>query len=97
MWEQLNRTDFGSLYTAACLRATAAAVIPQDSKTPVGEANKLAKEEADRAMSWLQQSVAAGLSDHEKLEKNAALIALREHDDFKKLLAEMKSRPAKKP
>ena len=60
MWEKLKRTDAGSLYNAACWRAVTAAVIEHDPKTPGADASRLAREEADRAMAWLKQAVAAG-------------------------------------
>jgi tetratricopeptide (TPR) repeat protein len=90
MWEKQNRTDATSLYDAACMRAVTAAVIPRDPKTPDADASRLAKEEADRAISWLQQAVAAGFKDAALLAKDPDLNTLRDRDGFKKLLSEMK-------
>ena len=60
MWEKLNRTDACSLYNAACYRAVTAAVLKQNPKTLAADAARLAEEEANRAMVWLKQAVAAG-------------------------------------
>ena len=50
--------------------------------------------EADAAMNWLKQAVAAGLNDVTQIEKDDDLKPLRSRQDFKKLLADLK---AKKP
>jgi eukaryotic-like serine/threonine-protein kinase len=78
-WEKLGRTGAADLYTAARLRAVAAAVGRRDPT--------LANEEADRAMGWLRKAVAAGYRDAERLRSDSDLAALRDRDDFKKLLA----------
>jgi tetratricopeptide (TPR) repeat protein len=78
MWEKLARTDAGSLYSAACFRAVTARLL----KDRPGDA----KAEADRAMAWLKQAVAAGFKDRAQMEKDSDLDALRARDDFKALL-----------
>jgi hypothetical protein len=83
MWEKLIRTDAGSLYNAACFRAVTAAV---QAKAPGADAARLAKEDADRAMDWLTKSVTAGYNDAAHMKKDTDLDALREREDFKKLL-----------
>jgi hypothetical protein len=90
-WEKLKRTDAVSLYTAARMRAVTAAVIRLAAKTPGADAARLAKEEADRAMAWLKQAVAAGYHDAAQLVKDKDLDALRDRADFQKLLAELKA------
>jgi hypothetical protein len=84
MWEALKRADAGSLYDAACMRAVTAAVL---QSTPDANAARLAKEEADRAMAWLKQAVAAGFNDAAHMKQDKDLDALRDREDFKKLLA----------
>ncbi len=86
MWEEFKRTDAASLYTAACLRAVTAAVVKADASTPTAEAARLAQVEADRAMAWLEQAVAAGYKDAAQIKDDKDLDALREREDFKKLL-----------
>ena len=50
---------------------------------------KIAKEEADKAMTWLTKAVAAGWKDAEHIKKDADLDSLREREDFKKLVADL--------
>jgi hypothetical protein len=45
--------------------------------------------QADLAMDWLQQAVAAGYKDVASLKKDTDLDPLREREDFKKLIAEL--------
>jgi tetratricopeptide (TPR) repeat protein len=87
MWEKLHRADAQSLYTAACMRAVPAAVLRAADSTPVGA--KQADAEAEQAMAWLKQTVAAGYKDAAHMEKDKDLDALRDREDFKKLLAEL--------
>ena len=84
-WEALKRTDAQSLYQAACFRAVCAAVNRGTDTTPAGEAK--AKEQADRAMAWLKQAVAAGYENADQIKADKNLDALRDREDFKKLLA----------
>ncbi|HEY7153037.1 MAG TPA: protein kinase [Gemmataceae bacterium] len=93
MWEKLNRTDAESLYTAARLRATTAAVL---KSTPDADATRLAKEQADRAMVWLKEAVAAGYKDAAHMKADPLLDALRERQDFKKLATELQAGPMEK-
>jgi hypothetical protein len=91
MCEKLNRTDAGSLYNAACIRAITAAV---QAKAPGADAVRLAKDDSDRAMAWLTKAVAAGFKDAAHMKKDTDLDALRSREDFKKLMAELEKKPA---
>ena len=93
MWEKLNRPDAGSLYNAACGRAITSAV---QAKTPGADAARLVKEDADRAMDWLQKAVAAGYKDSAHIKKDTDLDPLRERADFKKLIVELEAKAEKK-
>jgi tetratricopeptide (TPR) repeat protein len=93
MWEKLNRTDADSLYIAACVRAVTAAVLGAADPSPAGA--KQADAEADRAMAWLKQAVAAGYKDLANMQKDKDLDALRQREDFKKLMAELVAGEAK--
>ena len=88
-FEKLNRTDVNSLYNAACFRALLAAALRAGA--PSAESTKGAHEEADRAMNWLRKAVAAGYHDAAHLSKDHDLDALRDRDDFKKLLGDLQS------
>src|SRR5262249_27779714 len=87
LWEKLKRTDAGSLYTSACMRAVTAAVISKAITTDAN-ASRLAKVEADRAMAWAKQAVAAGFKNVGRMKADKDLDALRDREDFKKLLVE---------
>ena len=93
MWKKLNRTNAGSLYNAASLRAVTAAV---QAKNSAADAARLAKEDADRAVQWLQKAVTAGWKDAARMRKDSDLDPLRERADFKKLLAELEEGAEKK-
>ena len=86
IWEKLARTDAASLYNAACMRAVTARVIGEDPRTPADGAARLAGEEADRAMAWLERAVAAGFKDASHAAKDKDLDPLRERADFRMLL-----------
>jgi serine/threonine protein kinase/tetratricopeptide (TPR) repeat protein len=85
IWEQLKRTDADSLYRAACNRAVTAAVLRAQERSEKGV--KDAAAEADRAMAWLTQAVAAGYKHLANIKTDSNLDALREREDFKKLSA----------
>ncbi|MCP6725796.1 hypothetical protein NL526_27450, partial [Klebsiella pneumoniae] len=58
---------------------------------------QLAREDADKAMVWLQKAVAAGWADADHMKMDTDLDSLRDRKDFKKLLADLEAKnPAKK-
>ncbi len=97
MWEKLNRADAASLYQAVCNRAVTAAVLR--ANPPGADATRLADADADQAMGWLHKAVAAGYNNVEHIKRDKDLDALREREDFKKLLADLGAKVAteKKP
>jgi tetratricopeptide (TPR) repeat protein/serine/threonine protein kinase len=82
--EKKNPADALDFYNAACYRALTGAAQAQ-AKGP--DADRLAKEEADRAMSMLTKAVAAGFADLGQLKEDTDLNLLRDREDFRKLLA----------
>jgi serine/threonine protein kinase/tetratricopeptide (TPR) repeat protein len=92
MWESLKRSDAGSLYNAACLRAVTAAVIRTTDQSAAS--SKQADAEADRAMTWLQQAVEAGYRNAAHLKQDRDLDVLRQRADFRKLVTELPVRPS---
>jgi tetratricopeptide (TPR) repeat protein len=81
----------GILYNAACVFALAA-----DRKDE--SAARVSKEDcAKRAVALLQQAIAKGFKNAEHMKKDDDLKALREREDFKKLLSELEAAAAKKP
>ena len=88
-FESLKQTDAEGLYNASYFRAVCASVVLDDPKTPSGDAARFAREQADLAMAWLQKAVEAGYDNVEHMKTDADLNALRERDDFKKLLEDL--------
>ncbi len=93
MWKNLDRADADSLYAAACFRAVASAV---QAKALGADAAQLAAEDAEKAMTWLTMAVAAGFMDRAQMEKEPHLAAVRDREDFKKLLAKLDLKAEKK-
>lgn len=50
--------------------------------------------EADRAMAWLRQAVAAGYRKADHLRQDGDFAALRNRADFRRLLDELEGRPS---
>jgi serine/threonine protein kinase len=90
MWEGLKRTDPEGLYVAARMRAVTAAVLRAADRSPEGA--RQAEAEADRAMAWLSQAVAAGRPSARRLARDRDLDALRDRADFASLVAARTSR-----
>ncbi len=91
MWENLKLSDGDTLYRAACMHAVTAAVIRRTDLKSVPQA----REEADRAMAWLKQAVSAGYKDVANMKKDKDLDALRDREDFKKLLGSLANQKGK--
>jgi tetratricopeptide (TPR) repeat protein len=90
MWENLKRPDAASLYIAARLRAVTAAVTR--AADPSGAGGKQADAEADRALAWLRQAVAAGYRNAAQMKGDSNLDALRGRADFTKLVTVVQGR-----
>jgi hypothetical protein len=87
MWENLKRTDADSLYTTARMRAVTAAVFLAADKSSTG--GKQANAEADRAMAWMKQAVAAGYKNAAHMKQDKDLEALRNRAEFTKLVTRL--------
>jgi hypothetical protein len=87
MWESLHRKDPASLFGAARYRAVTATVTR--NQTRPASAGKEADGEADRAMAWLTQAVAAGYKDVAVLSFDGDLDSLRNRTDFRELVARL--------
>jgi serine/threonine protein kinase/tetratricopeptide (TPR) repeat protein len=84
--ELTKNANANTLYDAACVFAVAAA-------RPDESGGSLLKEEcAKRAVALLQQAIAKGWMNVELMKKDDDLQALRERDDFKKLLVELEKK-----
>jgi hypothetical protein len=84
LWENLKRTDADSLYNAARMRAVTAAV--QRAADKSSEGGRQADAEAERAMTWLTQALAAGYKNAAHMKQDKDLEALRSRADFTKLV-----------
>lgn len=87
MWESFQRRDAASLYGAARYRAVTAALLGGAAKS--SEGSKAARVEADCAMAWLKQAVAAGYRDVAVLSFDSDLDSLRDRPDFRDLAARL--------
>jgi hypothetical protein len=87
MWEDLKRTDADSLYNAARMRAVTATVLRAADPSPAGA--RQADAEAERAMAWLKQAVAAGYKNAAHVKEDKDLDALRDRADYAKLVAKL--------
>ncbi|HET6323980.1 MAG TPA: serine/threonine-protein kinase [Planctomycetaceae bacterium] len=83
LWEALNRNDAASFYRAARLRAVTAGVLRAANKSAEADA------EADRAVKWLKQAVAAGYKNAAQIQKDKDLEPLRARQDVKKLVGDL--------
>ncbi|HVG94157.1 MAG TPA: protein kinase [Planctomycetota bacterium] len=81
MLERVGRRDPEGLYDAACFRAVTAAVLRAAS----GDARAV-EEEAQQALAWLRKAVAAGFGDAEHVANDKDLDALRDREDFRRLV-----------
>jgi hypothetical protein len=85
MLEKLKPTDGLTLYNIACMRAVTAALLRETDNSHAAAQNSAA--EAELAMGWLKQALAAGFKDIQLLRTDKDLDALRDREDFQKLLA----------
>ena len=91
LWAKQKRTDVASLYQAAVCRAVTAAV-PNAKNAEGADSVRLANVEADQAMAWLKNAVAAGFDDLSAVRTHKDLDALRDHAEFKTPLAELEKK-----
>jgi hypothetical protein len=94
IWERMHCTDSDSLYHAARYRAVTAKVLRKVDTPP--DALKQAEAEADKAMVWLRQAVAAGYANLKNIKQDTDLDALRDRADFHLLVADLEASKAKK-
>jgi tetratricopeptide (TPR) repeat protein len=93
LWEKMPLKSAGSLYAAARYRAVTAAIIRAADQSADG--SEQAGAEADRAVAWLQRSVAAGFKNMVGLMQDKDLDALRDRADFRKLVSLMEAERGK--
>jgi hypothetical protein len=90
-----NRIDY---YNAACVFSLASAAVRKDEKILAEEQAKLGREYADRAMELLRRAVAKGYgqpADLKHMKTDTDLDALRQREDFQKLLKDLEAKASK--
>jgi serine/threonine protein kinase/tetratricopeptide (TPR) repeat protein len=81
-----------TLYNAARVFALAAGRGNEPGRPPKAGPSLSQEECAKRAIAMLRQAASRGLRDTERMRKDDDLKALREHEDFTKLLAELEKK-----
>jgi tetratricopeptide (TPR) repeat protein len=84
--------DAGRLYTVAQDYAQTAALAGKGQSQPSAEDAASRRRCTDLALAALRQAVAAGFNDVQQLRGDRALDALRTHDGFRQLLAELENK-----
>jgi hypothetical protein len=64
----------------------------KDAKTPGADGARLAEEYAARAVELLRQAVAKGFKNAAHMKKDRELDALRDREDFKRLVAVLEAK-----
>jgi serine/threonine protein kinase/tetratricopeptide (TPR) repeat protein len=82
----------GDAYHAACALALCVPLVGQGNPANDAERDKLQQFYADQALAMLRVAVAKGFKEVAYLKKDNALAAVRQRDDFKKLLAELEAK-----
>jgi tetratricopeptide (TPR) repeat protein len=86
-----NEVAAGTLYGLACVCAIASAKVKDADNRGAG-APRLAEQYANRAVELLRQAVARGFQDAAHMKKNRDLDALRDREDFKRLVSELEAK-----
>jgi serine/threonine protein kinase len=88
-WEAMEREGNVAPYDRACWRSQISGLIRATDSSPEGV--ERAATLADESMGWLANSVAGGFQDP-WIEKDKALDPLRDREDFKELLLELRAK-----
>jgi eukaryotic-like serine/threonine-protein kinase len=83
----------GNAYDAGCALALCIPVVQEGDQLDAAKRQAAVQFYGDQAMAMLRDAVAKGFKDAEHMKQDKDLDALRERDDFKKLLTEL---PGKK-
>jgi tetratricopeptide (TPR) repeat protein len=83
--------DSDTFYNLACVCAVASAVV-KNVDTPGADATRAAQTYPARAVELLRQAVAKGYKDSAHMKKDKDLDALRDNEDFKRLVTELEAK-----
>src|SRR5262249_22377062 len=86
---RLTNLNATALYNLACLDSLSSALVGKGGTTPSSPNDRSGKDYADRAMSWLKRSVAAGWKNHSHMKQDTDLDPLRGRPDFQELMMDM--------
>ncbi len=89
-----KRRDLGwdpavDAYDAACMMARCVPIVEKNAKLNAAKRQAEMQFYADQAMAMLREAVAKGYENVEHVKKEKALDALREREDFKKVVTEL--------
>lgn len=84
------------LYDLACVCSLASAAVKPAMSGEKAEADKLKEQYQLRALELLRQAIAKGFKDVAHVKRDPDLDALRQREDFKKLIAELEAEQEKK-
>jgi eukaryotic-like serine/threonine-protein kinase len=92
-----KRRDLGwdaavDAYEAACMLARSVPILEKDDKLAAAKRQAEMQYYADQAMTMLRDAVAKGYQDAAQMKKDKELDALRQREDFKKLVAELEAK-----
>jgi serine/threonine-protein kinase len=88
---EAKQSSGSTLYDAACIYSLCSAAARKDGMLATAERDKLAEQYASRALDLLRQAIQKGYKDTEHMKKDKDLDALRDREDFKKLVAELEA------
>jgi serine/threonine protein kinase/tetratricopeptide (TPR) repeat protein len=81
----------GDAYDAGCALAICIPVVQKDDRLDPAKRQAAAQFYGDQAMAMLRTAVANGYKDAAQIKKDTDLVALRDREDFRKLLAEVEA------
>jgi tetratricopeptide (TPR) repeat protein len=89
LFERIDREKSEDPYNLACVRSLCSEMVRSDGKDAA--AIEKSRHLADRAMEALRQAIAGGYHDVAWIEHDTDLDPLRSRDDYKSLIADLKS------
>jgi tetratricopeptide (TPR) repeat protein len=93
--EELARFDYepaNDTFGAATMLSSCVMVVNKEAKLDDGKRRELAQGYADRAMTLVRQAIERGFKNVERMQKDPRLEPLRERDEYRKLLTDLKGK-----
>jgi tetratricopeptide (TPR) repeat protein len=92
MFDRIDQQGLADLYDLACVRSLSSDLVLSSATDP--STAERSRRLADRAMEALRQAITGGYHDVDWIEHDTDLDPLRSRDDYKALIADLKSRVA---